>query len=95
VLISIPLLLLSCMAVLAIADQLALPLLQQLMSPWLHHLHLAGLPGVDNAWLPVIARAKHLRALDLSGCSMVRARSAALYCVIQVVCVGTAHSDGV
>lgn len=52
-------------------DQLALPLLQQLMTPWLHHLHLAGLPGVDNAWLPVIARAKHLRALDLSGCSML------------------------
>jgi hypothetical protein len=61
-----------------LADQLALPLLQQLMSPWLHHLHLAGLPGVDNAWLPVIARAKHLRALDLSGCSMVGACSAAL-----------------
>jgi hypothetical protein len=65
-----------CIAVLA--DQLALPLLQQLMSPWLHHLHLAGLPGVDNAWLPVIARAKHLRALDLSGCSMVSPSSPAL-----------------
>eukprot|EP00882_Tetradesmus_deserticola_P023583 GHRQ01025678.1.p1 GENE.GHRQ01025678.1~~GHRQ01025678.1.p1 ORF type:complete len:302 (+),score=119.40 GHRQ01025678.1:203-1108(+) len=52
-------------------DQLVLPLLQQLMSPWLHHLHLAGVPAVDNAWLPVIARAKHLRALDLSGCSML------------------------
>ncbi|KAF8061903.1 EGF1 [Scenedesmus sp. PABB004] len=52
-------------------ERLTLPLLQQLVAPWLHHLLLAGTPGVDDAWLPVVARARHLRSLDLSGATLV------------------------
>jgi hypothetical protein len=64
----------------ASTGELSMSLLQQLLSPWLHHLYLEGQPGLDDAWLPVVARATHLRALDLSASNLVSIRHFALHC---------------
>jgi len=52
------------------ADALTLDLLQGVISPWLHRLHLQGLAGVDDSWMPVLAGARHCTSLDLSGAAV-------------------------
>jgi hypothetical protein len=54
-------------------DALTLQLLRELVCPGLHHLHLEGLSGVSDEWLPIIAGCRRLHSLNLSGAA-VRAR---------------------
>lgn len=49
---------------------MTLGLLQGLVTPWLHHLHLEGLSSVDDAWMPVLAGARHCASLNISGAAV-------------------------
>lgn len=62
---------------LSCADALSLGLLQGVISPWLHHLHLEGLSGVEDDWMPVLAGARHCASLNISGAAV---RSVACSC---------------
>ncbi len=54
----------------ACADALSLGLLQGVITPWLHHLHLEGLSGVEDDWMPVLAGARHCASLNISGAAV-------------------------
>lgn len=56
-------------------DALSLRLLQGVISPWLHHLHLAGLTGVEDDWMPVLAGARHCTSLNISGAAVRAGRA--------------------